>query len=121
MIPKLTALALRRMSGCDLIERNAEHLRCGEGVNVNIVAESLFQRFHTCHFSRKAQFDLRIIDRQKHMAFSAMKASRMRRPSSVRIGMFYEFGSGGGEAARACPRHRKRCVNAACLRIDLFL
>ena len=57
-------------------------------------SERLLQRRDVGDVGEDAQFDLGVVEADQHLAFgSATKASRMRRPSSVRTGMFCRFGS----------------------------
>ena len=62
-------------------------------MNVEPLAERVAQRLDTGDLGEKPQLDLRIIGGDSLCPGSAMKARRILRPSSVRIGMFCRLGS----------------------------
>jgi hypothetical protein len=86
-------LGLAADVGRHLVQRHVEHLGRGHGVDVDAVLERLLQRRDVGDMGQDAQFDLGIVQADQHLAGRATKASRMRRPSSVRTGMFCRFGS----------------------------
>ena len=90
-------MALAALLGADLIQRHAEHLGCRGAVDVLARREGALQVRVVGHVRHDAQLDLRIVG-DSSMPFSAMKASRTRRPASVRTGMFCRLGS--DEASR---------------------
>ena len=100
--------------GRHVLDRHAEHFRRRHGVNVEAVAERLAQR--RCRRSRRAAAARSANSRRRRACGrgSAMKARRILRPSSVRIGMFCRFGSDddsrpvGGRGERVAGVHAMR-------------
>jgi hypothetical protein len=93
MMPKLIALARRRTIGSMPSMRRVEHLRRRHGVNVEPVGLKAFSALDVGDMGQHAQLDLAVIGETSSLPFSATKAWRILRPSSVRTGMFCRFGS----------------------------
>ncbi len=89
----MIALAARRWSVVDLVQRSAEHFGGRGLVDVAVLGERLQQAGVAGEVRHDPQFDLRIVRRDSTWPGGAMKAWRMRRPSAVRIGMFCRLGS----------------------------
>ena len=116
-MPKLIALARRRRSGVHVVDGDAEHLRGRGGVDVDAVREGLLAAAG-CRRCGPAGAARSGCSRRRSDCgpAAAMKAVRILRPASVRIGMFCRFGSERGQAAgggrrpagRRCGRGRLR-------------
>ena len=103
MMPKLITLARRRPSR----RRGsvAEHLGGGAGVDVLAAREAVDEHRVVGQVREDAELDLRVVGRRSGACpGAATKAARMRRPSSLRIGMFCRFGSELETAARSRRR-----------------
>ena len=79
--------------GRHVLHRHAENLRRRHGVNVEIVGKGFFQFRNIGDMRQQPQLDLAVIGADQLCALGAIKAWRMRRPSSVRTGMFCRLGS----------------------------
>jgi alkyl hydroperoxide reductase subunit AhpF len=95
----LITLAVAPLVLAHFLQRHAEHLGRGGLVHVVAVLEGVAQALVARQVRHDAQLDLRVVGGDDLAAGGAMKASRMRRPCGVRIGMFCRFGIVGGEAA----------------------
>ena len=67
-MPKLIALARRRISRRHVLDRHPEHFRSGHGVNVEPFAEGLLQRLDAGDLGEEPQLDLRIVGRHELQA-----------------------------------------------------
>jgi hypothetical protein len=76
-----------------VLDRHVEHLRCGHGVNVQTIRESLLELRNVGDMGQHAQLDLAVVCRHQLVALSATKAVLIWRPSAVRTGMFCRLGS----------------------------
>ena len=92
-MPKLIVLALRRWSGVTAVGVDAEDLRGRRAVDVLAAAEDVDQRLVAREVGEDPELDLRVVRRDERRPAGATKARRIARPASVRIGMFWRFGS----------------------------
>ena len=120
-MPKLIVLAERRRSLPTSVHRHAEHLRGGDRVDVDALGERLLQRADVGHVGQDAQLDLRVVGRDQQVARARRtKASRILRPSSVRIGMFCRLGSFEVSRPVEVAAMAEAGVDAAGVRVDLL-
>ena len=92
-IPNTTLFAARRISPCDLLGREVKNLHgCGH-VDVLSLFKDLKQTWVLRQMRQNTRLDLAIVGAEQMMSVGAMKASRMRRPSSPLTGMFWRLGS----------------------------
>ena len=103
-----------------LVERHAEHLAGGHGVNVDAVAEGLAQRLDAADIGDDAQLDLRIIDRQQLVPLLGDEGAADAPPflGADRDVLYVRVGR--GEAPCTGRGHGEGGVDAPRLRVDLL-
>ena len=92
-MPKLMALALRRMSVVDALRRDPEDLAGGALVHVLACGKRRAQDFVARGVGQNAQVDLGVIRREQFIALGRDESPPNLLAQGLRMGMFCRFGS----------------------------